>query len=254
MSSRTKVCSLCHHRKRLRRFHRRASASDGRQNYCRRCVRQVSERRYQQHGDAIRAQARVRSLQRYHTDIAYRERVKARNRRPEVQAQIQRHLREQRERNQRQVLRYLKHHPCVDCGCTDMRVLEFDHVRGHKTRPISMMLSQRWVTVKAEIAKCEVRCGNCHHLRHHPGGSSYGNMQLRRRVNEYKHQHTCRDCHEDDYRVLDFDHVRGTKTATVSRLVGHNRRWSVVWREISKCDIRCHNCHHLRHVAERAAA
>lgn len=59
---------------------------------------------------------------------------------------------------------YLLEHPCVDCGETNPVVLEFDHVRGTKHFNIgeaaSRVLSLK--RVQAEVAKCEVRCANCH--------------------------------------------------------------------------------------------
>jgi len=68
---------------------------------------------------------------------------------------------------------YLSSHPCVDCGQTDIRVLEFDHVRGQKTDEISHLLSQGcgWSRIQAEIAKCEVRCANCHRIKTSERGS-----------------------------------------------------------------------------------
>jgi len=59
---------------------------------------------------------------------------------------------------------YLTQHSCVDCPEKDMLVLEFDHVRGKKKYNISNMIS-RGLSIKIvekEIAKCEVRCANCH--------------------------------------------------------------------------------------------
>lgn len=72
-----------------------------------------------------------------------------------------------REAVRRLVWNYLREHPCVDCGNNDPRVLEFDHVRGKKKYNVSEMQNQRH-TVKAlleEIAKCEVRCANCHRIK-----------------------------------------------------------------------------------------
>ncbi|SRR5258705_1947561 len=65
------------------------------------------------------------------------------------------------------IAEYLLNHPCVDCGNSDIRVLEFDHVRGKKFKAISMMvsLSYSWITILKEIAKCEIRCANCHRIK-----------------------------------------------------------------------------------------
>lgn len=59
---------------------------------------------------------------------------------------------------------YLETHPCVDCGETDAIVLEFDHVRGKKQGNIADMVRRGMSRkrIEAEIAKCEVRCANCH--------------------------------------------------------------------------------------------
>lgn len=62
------------------------------------------------------------------------------------------------------ILQYLQTHPCVDCGESDPVVLEFDHVRGEKVLEISNMVAagHPWSTIEIEMAKCEVRCSNCH--------------------------------------------------------------------------------------------
>ncbi len=71
------------------------------------------------------------------------------------------------EDNQKRLVDYLRRHPCVDCGQTDIRVLEFDHVRGNKLNNIARMVGEgfSWSTIEAEIAKCEVRCANCHRIK-----------------------------------------------------------------------------------------
>lgn len=59
---------------------------------------------------------------------------------------------------------YLLENPCIDCGETDIVVLQFDHVRGSKRASITKMVKDDLSidTIFKEIAKCEVRCANCH--------------------------------------------------------------------------------------------
>ena len=65
---------------------------------------------------------------------------------------------------QREVLGYLLVHPCVDCGEKDPIVLEFDHRGDDKIKHISGMLTDGapMARVWEEVAKCDVRCANCH--------------------------------------------------------------------------------------------
>ncbi len=68
------------------------------------------------------------------------------------------------DRNLLFVVNFLKNHSCIDCGETDLIVLEFDHVRGTKKNSIcEMVLNTVSIkTLKEEINKCDIRCANCH--------------------------------------------------------------------------------------------
>lgn len=58
---------------------------------------------------------------------------------------------------------YLLTHPCVDCGNTDILVLEFDHINDDKEGDIGTLTRRvSLAKLQAEVAKCEVRCVNCH--------------------------------------------------------------------------------------------
>jgi len=69
-----------------------------------------------------------------------------------------------RKEAQEWIVQYLASHPCVDCGETDLVVLEFDHVRGKKICEVSLMVKNvhSLSNIKKEVAKCDVRCANCH--------------------------------------------------------------------------------------------
>jgi len=69
-----------------------------------------------------------------------------------------------RARNRSFVRDFLEKNPCVDCGEDDPVVLDFDHVRGEKRNHVSNLVrsGSSLKTVKDEMAKCEVRCSNCH--------------------------------------------------------------------------------------------
>lgn len=58
---------------------------------------------------------------------------------------------------------YLSSHPCVVCGESDPRVLEF-HYAGDKGWILSNLLGggNALMAIQAEIANCTVLCVNCH--------------------------------------------------------------------------------------------
>jgi 5-methylcytosine-specific restriction endonuclease McrA len=55
---------------------------------------------------------------------------------------------------------------CVDCGEADVCVLDFDHV-GEKTATVTHLVRREvgLQRLRDEIARCEVRCANCHRRR-----------------------------------------------------------------------------------------
>ena len=59
---------------------------------------------------------------------------------------------------------YLGTHPCMDCGETDLSVLDFDHRdRSTKLDDIAALIRRgNLARLAAEIAKCDVRCANDH--------------------------------------------------------------------------------------------
>ncbi len=171
--------------------------------------------------------------------------------------------------NRKKLIEYLVHHPCVDCGQTDVHTLEFDHVRGEKLGHISKMIRMAcsWATIEAEIAKCEVRCASCHRIKTGESISSWRHSSEpldeldnfdevfvrndtrsainRRLLCAYLLKHPCVDCGQTDIRVLEFDHVRG-KSASITNLLKNTAMWETIEAEIAKCEVRCVNCHRIK--------
>lgn len=123
-----KVCYRCRAAKNETEFNRSRKSRDGLQSYCRACQKQ----HYRQ--NEVRHKANVRRTS------------------------------ERRIAALRQIAFDSMSGGCVDCGITDIRVLEFDHVRGIKRDNIGKLIRAGCgvATLRAELAKCEVRCRNCH--------------------------------------------------------------------------------------------
>lgn len=128
-----KTCSGCQVPKVLEDFALNRRKKDGRQSLCRVCQKPRQRAWYDKNKTTHKKRVRVRSL-RMRTEVATK------------------------------LLHYLLTHPCVDCGEADPIVLDFDHVRGKKRANVTILVAagMAWSTIEAEVAKCDVRCANCH--------------------------------------------------------------------------------------------
>ncbi|MEK7458262.1 MAG: hypothetical protein AAB612_02135 [Patescibacteria group bacterium] len=105
-----------------------------RATYCKECSREYIKEHYEKNKPYYLKKAKKRNVRLRKTEHAY-------------------------------VLRFLRSHPCVDCGETDIVVLEFDHRNQFdKDYEVSQMIQRRMPANKIidEISKCDVRCANCH--------------------------------------------------------------------------------------------
>ena len=69
---------------------------------------------------------------------------------------------------------------------------------------------------------------------------------LQERMLQYLTDHPCVDCGEPDVVVLQFDHVRGNKSANIAKMLRKRQSWDTILEEIEKCEVRCANCHARR--------
>ena len=63
---------------------------------------------------------------------------------------------------------------------------------------------------------------------------------------QYLSNHPCVDCGEADPVVLEFDHVRGEKSGEIANMLRRQVAWERIIDELSKCEVRCANCHRRR--------
>ena len=128
----TKRCTRCGEVKPVAEFPQNNRSRDKRQSWCRACFSAVNAAYY--------ARNRERELARLTEQGAAR-----------------------RAENRTRIIKYLRQHPCVDCGEADIVVLEFDH-HGDKLGDISTYANsgRTWSRIFREIQKCDVRCANCH--------------------------------------------------------------------------------------------
>lgn len=123
-----KTCSKCKEEKPLNAFAKRGKI---RQAYCKDCQ------------SAYRKEHYVKNRQKY-IDKAEKQRNKVK----------------------KEFFEWLQTKSCIDCGESDIRTLEFDHVRGKKEGNISRMLAvASKERLLKELEKCDIVCANCHRKR-----------------------------------------------------------------------------------------
>jgi hypothetical protein len=90
-------------------------------------------------------------------------------RRKHYEANKEQYLRRNAEakKKKQEYIREARNVPCMDCGgIYPYYVMDFDHRDpSQKMGNISRMLGHSWTKLKAEIAKCDIVCANCHRHR-----------------------------------------------------------------------------------------
>ena len=130
-----KVCSRCQLDKAVDEFSRNRNTLDGRQAYCKICARDYK--------DTWRSLSKTKAAQ-----------AASRTANWEACREV--------------AIDHLRDNPCVDCGEADLVVLDFDHRDPTaKINTVSQMVRNgvSLDLLRREIAKCDVRCANCHRRR-----------------------------------------------------------------------------------------
>lgn len=75
-------------------------------------------------------------------------------------------------------------------------------------------------------------------------------VKLRKWFTEYTEGNKCKECGEDDFRVLDYHHRNpDDKDMGVSRMINSKIAISKIIVELEKCDCLCSNCHRKLHYS-----
>lgn len=154
---------------------------------------------------------------------------------------------------------------CKDCGCTDWRLLENDHVNDDKSRKASgktfrtISKNATLTKIKEELDKCEAVCIKCHRIRTHSrftkvksdSGFHCAKKIRREIVDEDKlKREFCELCQfkvtKDNTFLFDYDHIDPTtKVKSISDMGNHLKSISSIKKELEKCRLLCCSCHRL---------
>jgi len=154
---------------------------------------------------------------------------------------------------------------CIDCGIDDLDVLQWDHI-DPKSKTVCISNASTLTQLTKEVAKCVIRCGNCHFIRTSTEThkqilnskrtaaaiiSERGRKIRRKEVNrEKKRRGGCMDCKLSDMShmgIYHFDHRDPSmKISEISRMVSSRKPLSQIIPEMAKCDLVCVNCHQKR--------
>lgn len=134
----TKKCSRCLEELPLENFSLKTGRTNARQPFCKKCNSEYLKEHYSKNKEYYKA--------------------KSKN-----------HLHKMQEF----MLDFLKDKKCKDCENSDIRVLEFDHLRDKKANIAHMLSNSSLEEIKSEIEKCEIVCCNCHRIRTLSRSNSY---------------------------------------------------------------------------------
>ena len=147
---------------------------------------------------------------------------------------------------------------CMDCGESDINVLDFHHQDGRSDNHYISQLIHilTWPRLSKEIEKCDIVCANCHKLRHwhEPKPMKFTGIkfidekiEIKMWFREYKKELQCQHCGKCHPAFINFHHKNPTNCDKPINIIIKRGSKQDILNEISKCDILCANCHRREH-------
>lgn len=149
--------------------------------------------------------------------------------------------------------------PCIECGETNLKVLEFDHIdTSSKVANVTALRSIEKMNLEAK--KCQILCRMCHTKKSvETMKEKFKNYEkndiIKRNQDHVKNIklkiNKCTNCDKkvSDYipECFDFDHIDPTtKFMDVSDMVSSKYCIKKIDNEIQKCQLLCGYCHKLK--------
>lgn len=153
---------------------------------------------------------------------------------------------------------------CTRCGHRVTAALDLHHRdAGEKIFALSAAYSRSVASIRAELAKCEVLCANCH-LVEHASASVIKSQGGARSVVEWRRRTKARlvemfggRCVRCGYAAhvaaLAFHHRDPDSKSFAISVDGVPRAWHRLVEEATKCDLLCANCHREVHATDGPA-
>lgn len=145
---------------------------------------------------------------------------------------------------------------CTTCGDTKV-ISKFPPNKRYRLgvssrcKACAQEATYRWRRANADVYRANAAARMRAYYAANPGLSARQSAARRKANREFVRrvlsERSCTDCGTSDIQLLEFDHVRGTKSAGIAHLVQHGGI-ARIQEEIAKCEVVCANCHRKRTI------
>lgn len=125
--------------------------------------------------------------------------------------------------------------------CSRCKETKEPHDFNFKVRSLNILQKSCKICTRLEIRKHYDK-NKDYYLEKAKKRNKINRLTIQTYIWSYLTSHPCVDCGEKDPIVLDFDH-KSDKISEVSSIIKSNQSLTKIKEEISKCEVRCANCH-----------